>query len=187
MDADGSPQAPTAKEPVRRGPSRRVLALIAVSAGAAAVLGPAWAIGAVVASIPTVRAEPAAVPSTTATPTGTATPTPSAPPPADNAAPAPQPTSAPPAEQAPPPPVTPPSPPEPPAQPPYTDADAIDAVASVYGGTWVYDGCQEANSESWVREATPPPPAFPGVGVLGFAAGALADGSGGWVTYYVCE
>jgi hypothetical protein len=80
-------------------------------------------------------------------------------------------------------PVLPPAPP--PAPPPYTGAEARAAVLRWYPAVPAYDGCGEANSGTWGRTSDPPPPIY--VGILGFEAGALADGLGGWVTYYNCE
>jgi len=80
-------------------------------------------------------------------------------------------------------PVLPPAPP--PALPPYTDAEARAAVLRWYPAVPVYGACTLMNYGTWGRTSDPPPPVY--LGILGFEAGALADGSGGWANYYSCE
>lgn len=83
----------------------------------------------------------------------------------------------------------PPSPPPPsPPAPHYTDAEVRSAVVAAYGAVPVYDNCVASNYGTFGGSGglgTPPPPVY--VGILGYDAGALADGSGGWVNYYSCE
>ncbi len=84
--------------------------------------------------------------------------------------------------------VTPPPPPPPPPAPSYTDAEVRAAVVSAYGAVPVYGMCGATNYGTFGGSGglgTPPPPVY--VGILGYDAGALADGSGGWVKYYSCE
>ena len=67
----------------------------------------------------------------------------------------------------------------------YTNDDARAAVVNKTGAVPKYGRCVKANYGTWGKTSSPPPPV--NSGVLGYEAGALADGSGGWVTYYSCE
>lgn len=75
---------------------------------------------------------------------------------------------------------------DPPYEPPYSDAEAQAAVVNAYAAVPVFgDACFTANSGTWGRTSPPPPPSWGGI--LAYEAGALEDGTGGWVQYFSCD
>lgn len=77
--------------------------------------------------------------------------------------------------------------PKPPA-PSYTSAQAVAAVQNTYGGTQGTGGhdCDKTNYGTFAAGNTPPPPVKYDGAKFHFTAGALGDGSGGWVDYWAC-